>query len=192
MAQLLRGRTPKQARALARVEAILDAAGAELVAHGLPINLTDVAADAGVPIGSLYQYFPGHAALVRGLAERHLRSVGQAIVADVADVGIGPGTTESALRDYLATADDPLQVAIMHAIRADESLRELDRADTAANVERLVVAMEARGRPVGERDRDRLELTIDLAGEMVLLLSTRDAGDRPRLTEEFIAMVTAR
>ena len=80
----------------------------------------------------------------------------------------------------------------MRAIRADESLRDLDRADTADNVDRLMSAMEAGGRPVGSRERDRVELTIDLAGEMVLLLSSRDAADRPRLAEEFIAMVTSR
>jgi hypothetical protein len=68
--ELARGRATLQRRAKQTVDAILDAAGRHLTAVGMPINLTVVAADADVSIGSLYQYFPTHAALVRGLAER--------------------------------------------------------------------------------------------------------------------------
>ena len=53
--ELAHGRAPMQRRAKQTVDAILDAAGRHLTAVGMPINLTVVAADADVSIGSLYQ-----------------------------------------------------------------------------------------------------------------------------------------
>ena len=64
-------RRPRQARSEALVEAILTAAGALLGAHGWDgLSLTEVAKQAGVSPGSLYQYFPDKASLVAELIER--------------------------------------------------------------------------------------------------------------------------
>lgn len=74
---------PVQARAQATVEAILAAAAGILEREG-PARLTTnaVAAQAGVSIGSLYQYFPNKQALTAALIERSAgsleRSVAQA------------------------------------------------------------------------------------------------------------------
>lgn len=74
---------PVQPRARATVEAILAAAAAILERDG-PARLTTnaVAAEAGVSIGSLYQYFPNKQALTAALIERSSenleRSVAQA------------------------------------------------------------------------------------------------------------------
>jgi AcrR family transcriptional regulator len=64
---------PRQARSRATFDAIVEAAARILVEAG-PARLTTnrVAARAGVSIGSLYQYFPGRAAIVRALVEREL------------------------------------------------------------------------------------------------------------------------
>ena len=74
---------PVQPRAQATVEAILAAAAGILEQDG-PARLTTnaVAAEAGVSIGSLYQYFPNKLALTAALIERSAhdldRSVAQA------------------------------------------------------------------------------------------------------------------
>lgn len=63
---------PRQARAQATVEAILDATAHILVAGGhAGVNTNRVAEAAGVSIGSLYQYFPGKEALLTALRRRH-------------------------------------------------------------------------------------------------------------------------
>src|SRR5262245_45140993 len=73
----LRARTvprkkPKQNRSQATVEAILTATARILVRDGFDRASTNrIAMEAGVSIGSLYQYFPSKEALVAALAERH-------------------------------------------------------------------------------------------------------------------------
>jgi len=62
---------PRQARALATVEAILEATARILELGGLnALNTNAVAETAGVSVGSLYQYFPGKEALLAALLRR--------------------------------------------------------------------------------------------------------------------------
>ncbi|MGM4886328.1 TetR/AcrR family transcriptional regulator [Tardiphaga sp. 11_C7_N12_6] len=62
---------PRQARSLATVEVILDAAGLVLVDEGYEQATTNrIAERAGVSIGSLYQYFPNRESVVASVAHR--------------------------------------------------------------------------------------------------------------------------
>jgi AcrR family transcriptional regulator len=63
----------KQERSRATVEAILTATARVLVKEGFDRASTNrIAEQAGVSIGSLYQYFPSKEALVAALIERHV------------------------------------------------------------------------------------------------------------------------
>lgn len=63
---------PRQARSQARVNRILDVAEKLLIAEGYNATTTQaIAAQAEVPIGSLYQFFPDKNAIVGALAERY-------------------------------------------------------------------------------------------------------------------------
>lgn len=78
---LVARKQPVQPRALATVEAILSAAAGILETEG-PTRLTTnaVAAQAGVSIGSLYQYFPNKQALTAALIERSSGSLEKSVV----------------------------------------------------------------------------------------------------------------
>lgn len=66
----------RQQRSRETVEVILEAAARILAAEGFEGATTNaIAQRAGVSIGSLYQYFPNKAALVRALNERHTGEV---------------------------------------------------------------------------------------------------------------------
>jgi AcrR family transcriptional regulator len=69
-------KTPRQGRAQAMVEAIVEAAARILETAGPDgFNTNAVAARAGVSVGSLYQYFPGKQALVAELSRRNAQAV---------------------------------------------------------------------------------------------------------------------
>jgi AcrR family transcriptional regulator len=66
-------RTPQQARSRARVTQVLEAAERLLVADGVEaLTTTRVAAEAGVSVGSLYQYLPDRGAIIDALAGTYL------------------------------------------------------------------------------------------------------------------------
>src|SRR5579872_2307562 len=67
---------PRQVRARATVDAILEAGARILGRQGWGRFTTNAVADiAGVSIGSLYQYFPNKAALVEAILRRHFDDV---------------------------------------------------------------------------------------------------------------------
>jgi AcrR family transcriptional regulator len=70
--RLIARKTPRQARATATLEAILEATIQVLVATG-PARLTTtrVATRAGVSVGTMYQYFPNKQALLYAVTERY-------------------------------------------------------------------------------------------------------------------------
>jgi AcrR family transcriptional regulator len=66
-------RRPRQARAQATVDAIVQATARVLIEDGYDRASTNrIAQAAGVSIGSLYQYFPSKEALVAALVEEHV------------------------------------------------------------------------------------------------------------------------
>ncbi|MDY7578898.1 TetR/AcrR family transcriptional regulator [Herbaspirillum sp. RTI4] len=67
---------PQQARSRAMVDTILDATARVLIARGYAKTNTNlVAAEAGISVGSLYQYFSNKDALIFALRERHLNGM---------------------------------------------------------------------------------------------------------------------
>jgi len=79
---------PQQERSIQRVDAILAAATKLIADRGMSgLKMTEVAASAGVPIGSLYQYFPEKVAIVRALFDRLAARVEAMIDGRLAGVG---------------------------------------------------------------------------------------------------------
>jgi AcrR family transcriptional regulator len=69
-----------QARSAASVEAILEATVQVLLQLGKErLTTTNVAARAGVSVGTLYQYFPNKSALLQAALKRHLLLVAEAV-----------------------------------------------------------------------------------------------------------------
>jgi AcrR family transcriptional regulator len=73
------------------VDTILEATARVLVKDGFDgLTTNTVAEQAGVSIGSLYQYFPNKAALVAALIERHVEDTNTAVMAEIARVATLP------------------------------------------------------------------------------------------------------
>src|SRR5580698_10611030 len=71
--QNLRARLPKRARGKQRVAELLEAAAVVFAEKGYEAaTMTEIAARAKAPIGSLYQFFPSKEALADTLVQRHV------------------------------------------------------------------------------------------------------------------------
>ncbi|MCX5931571.1 MAG: TetR/AcrR family transcriptional regulator, partial [Cyanobacteria bacterium] len=94
-------RQPRQARSQERVRRILGAAEALFVSDGVGATTTNaIAARAGVPIGSLYQFFPDKGAILRSLAQLYAEQLHELLTAFF-DRGDGRGLS---LEDSISAA----------------------------------------------------------------------------------------
>ncbi len=114
-------RIPVQPRAARTVERILAAAERLLLVDGYARTSTNrIAAEAGVSIGSLYQYFPNRetimAALVSRVLDRRVEALREALLANAVDTpaALAAGLVASWLQ-VAATADPLAAVLLRHA-----------------------------------------------------------------------------
>ncbi|HEY5820081.1 MAG TPA: TetR/AcrR family transcriptional regulator [Mesorhizobium sp.] len=177
---------PAQQRSKERVERMLAAASALIAERGSDaMRMAEVAERADVSIGSLYQFFPDKAAIIRALAERYTTASRACIdeaLAEVADLD-GLLMAFGGLLDtyYAICLAEPVMRDIWSATQADKPLRELELADSRASARTLVDAWR-RVRP--EADTEALSSAAFLIwqlGEATMRLAVsvdRAEGDR--------------
>lgn len=185
------GRQPTQARARQRVERILAAATALIAETGSDaVKMTEVAVRAGVPIGSLYQYFPDKPAILRTLAMRVMERVRDGLRQNLEGV-------ESAA-DAIARVDaimigyynlfliEPVTRDIWSGTQSDKALQELDVEDSRENAR---IFFEALKHLVPKRNHARLEaasfLLMQLSGAAVRLAIAVERKEGDRLVDEY-------
>ncbi len=127
-----RRRIPRQARSQATVDFILMAAARVFRGHGFAATTNHIAEQAGVSIGTLYEYFPNKGALLFALAERHVATAEAEIGAALSR----PATPDPA--DFLHR----LQRAILDCQRyPSQAIDHVERAETAADLRRRALAL---------------------------------------------------
>lgn len=112
---------PVQARAAQRVEALLDAAAAVVVEHGIEHLTTALVAErAGASIGTVYRYFPDRVAVLVALAERNLERLRHALARVLAE----PHETWTDATDAVigAMVDTFREVPSFRSLRTGEGL----------------------------------------------------------------------
>lgn len=137
---------PVQARSRQRIDAILDAAGALLVAAGAEAATTSaIARAAGTTPATLYHYFENRLAVFAALARRTMAEVDAALtdrLAEFADADeIRSGELLATL--YRAYRDAPGYVAVLRALHAEPALQELVR-ESNQRVAAVIAALLAR------------------------------------------------
>jgi AcrR family transcriptional regulator len=179
------GRVPSQRRARERVERILAAASDLIARDGSDqLKMSEVAAAAGVSIGSLYQYFPDRSALIAALAARYFAGCRQCIAEALAGIG-----STAALRAAFSSLYDlyfamfqaePVLRDILAATQTDRTLQAMEEAESRANG-RLLAEVVARLDP--GRDARALEDAAYLVwhlGECTMRLAARLPEDEAR------------
>lgn len=97
------------------VEWIVEAAARVFEREGIDATTNRIAEEAGVSIGSLYQYFPNKHALLDELAIRHIDGAEAALAASLAEVMVAGTAADSDLRALLERL--VAETAALHADR---------------------------------------------------------------------------
>ena len=146
-----------QERSRATVDALVEATARILVREGFDKASTNrIAQEAGVSIGSLYQYYPSKEALVVALIDRHNREIMLVVRGTLAEVAAQP--VEEAVRTLVAVA--------IRAHRIDPKLHrvlteQIPRTGRLEKVEAFNREIYALFRAFLEDHRDELR-TVDL------------------------------
>jgi len=181
-------RKPQQARSLERVNRILTVAEAVFMEKGYGAATTkQIAAQAQVPIGSLYQFFPDKAAILQALAERYTDLLNQRLQAF--------GTLEMLrlpLSEYVEQlvegverffVEHPGYRAIFMEIAA--TLPEVDEATDAQLIQTLASILPKLDDSLSVEDYDAIAFVLVKAVGHLLWLSLGQAPDfRQRLVIE--------
>jgi AcrR family transcriptional regulator len=137
---------PAQRRSRERVEKMLAVAADLIAEHGSDgLRMSDVAARAGVSIGSLYQFFPDKTAIIGALVERSNERGRQCIAAELASATTVDGfrSAFSGLIDiyYRIFLAEPVMRDIWFGAQADKALRGAQLADSRRNGEIVADAL---------------------------------------------------
>ena len=109
-----------QERSRATVDALIEATRRLLVREGFDKASTNrIAQEAGVSVGSLYQYYPGKEALVAAVIDRHNRDLMQVVRAALVEVAALP--IEEAIRRLVTVAIDAHRIdPRLHRVLAEQ------------------------------------------------------------------------
>lgn len=188
-------RQPTQARARARVEKILTAATELIEQTGSDqLRMSEIAARAGVPIGSLYQYFPDKASIIRTLAERIMLRVREGLresLAGVESVEDALDRLDNLLEGYYAMfLLEPVTRDIWSGTQSDKAIQDMDIEDSRENARIVAGALKPF---VPRKEHARLDtvcfLLMQLTGAAVRLAIAVDRKEGDRLVAEYGRML---
>lgn len=187
-------RRPAQQRSRERVERILAAAGSIIAERGTEqLKMSEIAADSGMSLGALYQYFPDKAAVVRTLAEQY-NSASRSCIAEALEPVASKAEFETAFRlllqAYLAIVRaEPVMRDIWSGMHADKQLSNLQAAETQACADLLASVLLHVQPDADPATVQRSALLVwDLGEAAVRLAITRSADDGDALIESFTRM----
>ena len=141
-------RRPKQDRSVKRVEKVLAATRRLVGQRGNDaVSMREIATEAGVPVSSVYQYFPDKNALLRTLIVRYLDE----IRGHIGTVLVGVRSLDDLIAAVGELIDvmwamfqrEPELAAIWSGIQANAVLREADLVDTREIAEAFTALTQA-------------------------------------------------
>lgn len=188
---------PRQARSAARVELLLDVAEEVFEEVGYDAATTNlVAARAGVPVGTLYRWFPDKGALAEALTDRYLDRLVllyQELLSDI-EPGVRIGDFLHAVMDRLVaeTADQRAMPALLVSAMVPGG-RAVAGARMRAGLEghiRALIELRVPGVPDDIRDL-AAEVCVTLAHLVIAAAADPDAEHRRRMTAEYVDVMLA-
>ncbi len=156
---------PRQARAAATFDAILEAAARILEKDGFDcVNTNAVAELAGVSVGSLYQYFPTKESILAELVRFNRNILSEKVKTAVAE-----GTTGRTLEE---TIDLVISAGVSHQLERPELALALEQVESVLPL-----------------DNETLALTQTIAHDIEILLSAHNVPNPGEASRDIVALV---
>lgn len=180
-------RRPVQQRGIARFEAILAAARTMLAGDGVQgFTIEDVAAQAAIPVGSVYQFFPNKLAIVVELDARDTEALVRDVIASAGRFPTEDWQRETdRLIDLIAAhwVDDPSRRSVWLAMRSTAATRALAAAHTQILVTTLLpIIAELAGGLDDDARTTVTEVVVEMTQALLHLSVSRSGstvGDQP-------------
>ena len=190
-------RKPKQERSIQRLDLILNAAATIIAEKGVSaMRMTELAAAAKVPIGSVYQYFPEKAAIVKALFDRHAQAIQQKTAEMFADVRSFDEALDliSTMIDwyYAEYRNDAAYLGVWMGTETDQDLLRLN-IEHSGQVAAIFQEAVRRLSPelCDEQMKARTYLFSHLIGAAIRLAVLSDDGFGERILEEWKRVIRA-
>ncbi len=184
-------KTPVQARAVETRARILDAARTVYAEYGYAAGTTNrIADEAGMSVGSLYQYFPNKDAILVELVRDHIEDGTAQVLDAVAGAGAAdlPALVRAVVTAMVAVHADDRR---LHQVLFEESPRPPELLAQLHALEDGAVAVLADRLREDRPDLDAPELVARITVVTIESLVHRMvASDRPLDTDRFVAEVT--
>jgi len=187
---------PVQERGRVRFDAILSAARELLAECGLEgFTIEDVASRAGIPVGSVYQFFPNKFAIVAELDARDTEALVEDLVASSGRFRFGDDwqSETNDLIDLVAAhwVDDPTRRAVWLAMRSTAATRSLAAEHSRALVNTLLPMIQGltEGQPLDEQVTI-CEVVVEMS-QSLLHFSVSDGEPNPATVRELKRMLRA-
>src|SRR5262245_34479075 len=198
--RLLPSKLPRQRRSRATRARLLEAAARVFAERGYAGGTTNhIAAEAGLSVGSLYQYFPNKDAMLAELMRAHVAEGAEAVVARFGDPAPEGGSVADALRPFVDAAIDAHRGdPDLHRVLFEEAPRPPDVLAELHELEDAAVAVAAtllqRSPAVRVRDPDLAAWFVVAAIESLThryIGSHRGALDLDAFGAELVRLLTA-
>jgi AcrR family transcriptional regulator len=186
---------PTQDRAAKTRQRILDAAAQVFAEHGYVAGTTNrIAEQAGLSIGSLYQYFPNKDAVLRALMDAHVDAGARLLIERLSD-GL-PERLDDALRVFVrATIDNHRDNPRLHRVLFEEAPRAPAFLTRLHELEQVTVDAAAQllerhpGVHAGGRLSARMVVTT-IESLVHRLITSPDPVDSQQLEDEIVILLT--
>ncbi|MGY5048402.1 helix-turn-helix domain-containing protein [Streptomyces sp. 900105755] len=178
---MVQSRAPR-ADAVRNRKKILDAAREQITLHGPDTGMDEIAAAAGVAVGTLYRHFPTKTDLVAAVIAEHTTHLAEAAEAAHERLATGARAVDE-ITDFLARVTEA--TATNHAVKAAARALGADPVDRDAEARAgaALAALIQAGQADGDIHQD---VTVD---DIYLLFSTAPTSQPPAARARWLTLV---
>jgi AcrR family transcriptional regulator len=188
-------RQPRQDRSRERIDDILKAAITLIGEKGsAAVTMRDIARSSGMPLPSIYHYFPSKTAVIATLYKRYCDETRQRIADAVAHITCADeiDTAAQAIINgyYQRICNDPTVQDLLSAIQADKALLNIDIEETRWQAHYFCHATWPHIAEDDHQDYARsVHLLFQLASAAIRLALTESEEDGARIVSDFLRLI---